>query len=168
VRRIGITGFVVGVAALLATVSPPATEARASEQPIQFNHQKHTEGLELECSQCHEGVEDRVRATLPGVEVCIGCHEEAVTDSPEEAKIRDYYGRGEEIPWQRLYRVPRHVFFSHRRHVHVARVACATCHGEMGTQTQPPAAPLKRIAMKGCLTCHRARGARIDCVSCHR
>ncbi len=149
-------------------LSPPSAGAQITHQPIQFNHQKHTQGLELECTLCHEGVADRVRATLPGVEVCIGCHEEAVTDSSEEEKIRDYYGRGEEIPWQRLYRVPRHVFFSHRRHVHVARVECTTCHGDMGTLSRPPPRPLKKIAMKACLACHRDRGARTDCVSCHR
>jgi len=168
VRRTGITGFVVALAGLMGTLAPPVADGRTTEQPIQFNHQEHTQGLELECTLCHDGVADRIRATLPGVAVCIGCHEEAVTDSPEEEKIRAYAGHDEEIPWQRLYRVPRHVFFSHRRHVHVARVECTTCHGDVGGLTRPPVEPLKRIAMKACLACHRDRGARTDCVSCHR
>jgi len=154
--------------ALAATIPVEICGARPLRQPIQFNHAKHTQGLELACTMCHEGVEDRLRAALPGVEVCLGCHEEAVTDSPEEAKIRDYAAHGEEIPWRRLYRVPSHVFFSHRRHVSVAHLGCEACHGAMATVERPPPRPLKRIAMQACLACHRSRGASTDCISCHR
>ncbi|NOY52007.1 MAG: cytochrome c3 family protein [Deltaproteobacteria bacterium] len=140
----------------------------AVEQPIQFNHYKHTQELELECVMCHIGVRNRVRATLPSVEICIGCHEEAVTDSPEEEKIREYDSRGEEIPWQRLFRVPPHVFFSHRRHVTVAGLDCTKCHGDMAMRKTPPRKAPMRISMSYCLSCHRQLKASTDCVSCHR
>ncbi len=139
----------------------------AVEQPIQFNHYKHTQQLELECVLCHTGVRNQVRATLPSVEICIGCHEEAVTDSPEEEKIREYYSRGEEIPWKRLFRVPSHVFFSHRRHVTVAGLNCTKCHGDMAMQKKPPRTAPMKISMNYCLSCHRQLQASTDCVSCH-
>jgi hypothetical protein len=145
-----------------------ADGAEAVEQPIRYNHYKHTQELELDCTTCHEGVREATHATLPGVETCIGCHEEAVTDSSEEEKIRQYYSRQEEIPWQRLFQVPDHVFFSHRRHVTVAALECATCHGDMALRTSPPEKAPMAISMDACLACHRERGASIDCVSCHR
>lgn len=148
--------------------SPFVEGAEAVEQPIRYNHYKHTQELELECSVCHLGVREAIRATLPGVETCIDCHEEAVTDSPEEEKIRRYYSRQEEIPWQRLFQVPDHVFFSHRRHVTVGAVDCATCHGDMALRTSPPERAPMAISMDSCLACHRQFGASIDCVSCHR
>ncbi len=142
--------------------------AGATEQPIQFNHYKHTQELELECVMCHQGVKDKVRATIPSIEICIECHSEPVTDSPEEEKIRTYYSKGEEIPWKRLFQVPEHVFFSHRRHVTVADLECENCHGDMAQRTKPPSKAPMKIKMNKCLSCHRKLQAKTDCVSCHR
>ncbi len=142
--------------------------AGATEQPIQFNHYKHTQELELECVMCHQGVQDKVRATIPSIEICIECHSEPVTDSPEEEKIRTYYSKGEEIPWKRLFQVPKHVFFSHRRHVTVADLECENCHGDMAKRTKPPSKAPMKIKMNKCLSCHRKLQAKTDCVSCHR
>lgn len=145
-----------------------AGDAGAVTQPIQYNHYKHTQELELECSMCHQGVKNSVRATLPGVEVCMGCHSEPVTKSPEEEKIRKYAAEGKEIPWKRLFRVPEHVFFSHRRHVSVAGLDCTKCHGDMAMHKTPPQKAPMKISMNACLSCHRQMDAKTDCVSCHR
>ncbi len=142
--------------------------AEAIEQPIQYNHYTHTQELELECVMCHQGVKEKIRATIPGVEICIGCHSEPITDSPEEEKIREFYSKGEEIPWQRLFQVPDHVFFSHRRHVTVAGVECESCHGDMAKSKKPPSKAPMKISMNKCLSCHRQLQAKTDCVSCHR
>ncbi|MDX1764722.1 MAG: cytochrome c3 family protein [bacterium] len=150
----------------IVLVSPvPAETVR---QPIAYNHYKHTQELELECVMCHVGAEKEVRATIPGVETCIGCHSEPITENPEEEKIRQYYSRNEEIPWQRLFQVPEHVFFSHRRHVTVAGLECERCHGDMAMREEPPPKPPMKISMGACMTCHRALQASIDCVACHR
>jgi hypothetical protein len=141
--------------------------ASAVDQPIVYNHYKHTQELELECTICHVGVRTEIRATLPSTETCIGCHEEPVTESAEEEKIRQYYARKEDIPWQRLFQVPEHVFFSHRRHVTVAGLDCAKCHGDMATRKKPPKKAPMAISMKACMSCHRKLQAQIDCVSCH-
>ncbi len=158
--------FALSLPAMLALVcSGPAD---AVDQPIAYNHYKHTQELELECTLCHGGVETAIRATLPSIEVCIGCHEEPVTESAEEEKIRTYYARNEEIPWKRLFEVPEHVFFSHRRHVTVAGLDCTKCHGDMATRKKPPKKAPMGISMNACMSCHRNLQAQIDCVSCHR
>jgi hypothetical protein len=144
------------------------TGSEAVKQPIEYNHFLHTQEQEMECTICHSGVEDEIRATLPGTEVCIGCHEEALTESKEEEKIREFHARNEEIPWKRLFQVPDHVFFSHRRHVRVAGLDCTKCHGDMAKRTTPPSKAPMKITMNGCLSCHRKLEAKIDCVSCHR
>ncbi len=136
-------------------------------QPIQFNHAKHT-AQGLPCSVCHQSVGEQTFAGLPKVETCMACHSAPLTESPEEEKIRQFAGKGQEIPWQRLYRMPGDVFFSHRRHVTLAKVECETCHGPLGKATAPPPRPLVRQSMDWCIACHEKRQASVDCVACHR
>jgi hypothetical protein len=137
------------------------------EQPIQYNHAVHIANG-LECTECHTGARDEAQATLPGIDTCLLCHAEPLSESPEEEKIRSLAEAGKEIAWSQLTRVPSHVYFSHRRHVGVAGLECAQCHGAMETLTQPPARPLRRLSMEACMDCHRERSIRNDCNDCHR
>ena len=41
------------------------------------------------------GARDAVRATLPGLDTCLMCHQEPVTESPEEEKIRAFAAAGQ-------------------------------------------------------------------------
>jgi cytochrome c len=95
-------------------------------------------------------------------------HEEPNGTSAEEAKVVEAVRTGREIPWARLTVLPRHVYFTHRRHVAAARIACERCHGEMRAQSRPPPAPLVALGMDECLVCHREAGASRDCATCHR
>ena len=72
----------------------------------------------------------------------------------EILKVHGFVARGEPIPWRRLYRVPSHVFFSHRRHVAMAGIVCAECHGPMEEQTRPPDRALVAHDMDDCMECH--------------
>ena len=147
----------------------PSLVGRASiTQPIAFNHQKHAGELSLPCTTCHQSVEAQSFAGLPQTETCVTCHAAPLTKSPEEEKIRQYATKGEKIPWQRIYRVPGNVFFSHRRHVVLAKVECATCHGKMAEQTTPPTRPLVNQTMAWCIACHQERRASVDCNACHK
>lgn len=137
-------------------------------QPVAYNHRVHVKQLELACDHCHETSRDGEVAGLPPLSTCAGCHQEANGTSAEEAKVVEAVRAGREIAWARLYEVPRHVYFTHRRHVAVARIACERCHGDMGAQTRPPPAPLVAVSMDGCMDCHRERGASRDCDACHR
>ena len=139
----------------------------ALEQPIAFNHELHVEEMGAECTDCHQHVLDGARATIPNIGVCADCHEEAQTDSPEEARLVEYIQAGEPIPWLKVYTVPDHVYFSHRRHAAIAEIACETCHGEVGQQSQPVTRPAVEMTMDHCMDCHEETGASNDCIWCH-
>ncbi len=140
----------------------------SSSQPIAFNHRAHTQDLGLDCVDCHQHVLSGHRATIPNLAVCADCHEEAQTESAEEALLVASIERGEPIPWLRVTWVPSDVYFSHRRHAAIAEIPCATCHGEVKDREQPLTRPLVRLTMDGCIDCHQQRGVSSDCIACHR
>ena len=137
-------------------------------QPIALNHKKHVVENELECSACHSAFSNSANAGRPKTETCMLCHETALTESAEEEKIRQYAGRGEEIPWKRLYRLPEHVYFSHQTHVVAAKVECKSCHGAIGESTTPPVKPEVKLTMDDCVACHESKQVSIDCLACHK
>ncbi len=137
------------------------------EQPIRFNHAVHIKN-DLKCLDCHQHFDSAEFSGLPGIEMCAECHEEPMTKSPEEVRLIEFTKRGEELPWQRVYDLPEDVFYSHRRHVVVAKIECKTCHGDVGRLTEPPEQPLVTQTMEWCIDCHLARGASVDCIHCHR
>jgi hypothetical protein len=158
------------VPALLSAYSCTRSgEAASHKQPITYNHQVHVEENDMECTDCHLYVETRARATIPNIEVCGECHsDEPMTESAEEQKVVDYVSRGEKIPWLKIYRVPSHVYFSHRRHTALGEIACATCHGDMERMTTPPPKPAVPISMDRCMGCHEQNQVSNDCTRCHR
>ncbi len=134
------------------------------QQPLSFNHAVHEE---FGCVTCHEGVETQVRATLPEFDLCMMCHDEPPVTDPAEIEM---WGRAvdtEHIDWKRLRTLDDHTYFSHRRHVGMADLECATCHGDMGSQTTPPTRALKPMSMKICMDCHTKENITNDCASCH-
>ncbi len=138
-----------------------------TKQPIEFSHKKHRD-IELPCSVCHQYFEEHASAGIPGGEICMTCHTVALTQNPEEEKIREYAKQGVEIKWVRLYRVPNHVYFSHRRHVVLGKLECTTCHGGIGESIKPPLGPEVELTMDMCIACHQKMGADTDCYACHR
>lgn len=155
--------FVVGGLVLL-------TSPAALEQPIRFSHRTHTR--DLTCEGCHQRVTEGAAAGMPGLDTCLACHQEPRSSSAqgqkEEAKIGMYARTTREIPWVRLTSLASHTFFSHRRHVAIAKVECAACHGEIAQAVEPPPRPLVRLTMARCMDCHRQRQASVDCLACHR
>jgi len=156
-----IIAFVVG--AFFTQIRSPKTY-----QPIKYNHRLHVIENEMECTDCHQGAKSSKLATLPSITVCLDCHDEALTDSKEEEKIRTFRGKGMDIPWQKILRMPDHVYFSHYRHTVLAKIDCFTCHGRMDKVTSPPDKPLKRMRMKDCIQCHKKNKVTQDCIACHR
>ncbi len=142
--------------------------ASSVEQPVLFSHQLHLEEAGLECVDCHRHAIDGVRATIPNVEVCGECHEEPMTDSRQEARVSEHIRDGVPIPWRKVYWVPEHVYFSHRRHTTIAGIACERCHGNVGDESAPLTRPLVRLDMDDCMDCHTEAGVTNDCVSCHK
>ncbi|GAB4256005.1 MAG: cytochrome c3 family protein [Deferrisomatales bacterium] len=146
----------------------------AITQPVAFNHKLHVEDNGLECVECHVYVRSQPFAGLPGVEKCLECHEEPQTDSAEEEKIRQTAEQGGELQWNRIYDVPDHVYYSHRRHVVAGGLECGECHGPIAESTSPPTRPLNEITMDFCIECHMERDVAMagdgpgDCFSCHK
>ncbi len=136
-------------------------------QPISYNHKIHYTEVGLDCTDCHKGVENDIRATLPSLKVCEACHSEPQGDSPEEAKVVEAVNSNTEIQWKRIYRVPEHVFFSHRRHVTAGKIACEECHGKVDELTAPAPRQLVPIKMKNCMKCHDNKSISNDCIHCH-
>lgn len=141
---------------------------RAIQQPIAFNHLLHVEEVGLECTDCHLYAISGSRATIPNIQVCADCHEEAQTDSEAEVLLVRHVQDGEPIPWRKIFRVPDHVFFSHRRHTAMAELDCNICHGAMGERELPPARPPLNLSMEWCMECHEETGISNDCLLCHR
>jgi len=137
-----------------------------TEQPISFNHKKHLE-QGLECDSCHRYFKTQTFSGIPGVATCLECHQEAITKSAEEEKIRQFAKKGERIPWKRIYEEPDYVFFSHRRHVVLGKIPCQTCHGKMQDIERPPSKPYVRMTMNWCMGCHTENRVTNDCLACH-
>jgi hypothetical protein len=158
-------------------------ERSGPEQPIEFSHAVHANKLSIDCLYCHTGADKSQHATVPAVSVCMGCHQHVLEGSSpnsaaEIAKLREFYEKGESIPWIRIHGVPEHVQFKHMRHV-AAGVECSTCHGpvkEMNriwlvpdtkTRTSSLWLPAAKLEMGWCMDCHLERGASDDCAACH-
>jgi hypothetical protein len=139
----------------------------APKQPIAFNHAKHVSNG-VACTDCHSGVQTQAKATLPSVDVCIGCHQVALTNSPEEERVRTVAAAGQELNWVQLTQTAPHIFFSHRRHVAVAHLPCAECHGPMEQATKPPDRAFRVFNMATCIGCHQQHRVNADCNDCHR
>lgn len=135
----------------------------APVQPIAYSHKQHAGDLKIDCQYCHFSAADGKHAGVPPMSVCIGCHAQVASDRPEIQKLLDVADKGSYeadgvtytggvVHWQRVHRLPDHVYFSHQWHVK-AGVACQTCHGpveEMTTVRQ-----YATLTMASCLECHR-------------
>ena len=136
------------------------------EQPIAFNHKKHVDAG-LECIDCHRYYKTQKNSGRPTLKGCMECHSEP-SKNPEEEKVRNFAKQEIEIPWNRIYRLPSHVYFSHRLHTQVAQINCEKCHGKMAERTRPPARPLVSQTMEFCIACHEKTQASVDCLTCHK
>lgn len=125
-------------------------------QPIAYSHALHAglgEGqLGMECLYCHTTAEKSAHAGVPPVETCMGCHAVVRTDRPEIIKLKEYYDKGESIPWVRIHSLPDHAYFNHSQHV-AAGVACQTCHGPI--QEMEVVYQYLDTSMGWCMSCHR-------------
>jgi hypothetical protein len=57
------------------------------------------------------------------------------------------------IEWIRVHHVPDHVYFNHAQHVHVGKVECSTCHGQV--EEMHRVIQVSDLSMGWCVNCHR-------------
>ena len=162
--KLFVIGLIIGVTFLFLLITL-GFSSRAG-QPISFNHKKHLE-QGVECNTCHVYYKVQAFSGLPDIAICLECHKEPVTKSPEEEKIRQFEKKGKEIPWKQVYREPDHVFYSHRRHVVLGKIPCQACHGNIAQSEKPPSKPWVSMTMSWCMNCHAKNKVTNDCLACH-
>jgi hypothetical protein len=135
-----------------------------SQQPIAFNHKTHA-AAGIKCLDCHAIRLPGDAAGIPSASTCMGCHASVKRDSPEIQKLNDFAKKQTPVPWNRVYRLPKTVYFSHEIHHRKAKIECAECHGPVAEREV--ITKEKSIAMKDCMACHDRLKASNDCALCH-
>jgi Cytochrome c7 and related cytochrome c len=137
-------------------------------QPIAFSHKLHAGEMNINCAYCHFNAEHGKHAGVPPMSVCLGCHSPdkgaVAPKSSEIAKLLSIVDKGSYtdadgvireggvVHWNRVHKLPDHVYFSHEWHVKAA-VACQTCHGEV--ESMAVVRQHATLTMGWCLDCHR-------------
>ncbi len=157
-----------GVAAALALLAGPAwggASPRAAAQPVPFSHRVHAGDNQIGCLLCHAYARHSPVAGIPSMQRCFGCHKFVARDKQAVQLVDQTYRDGKVLEWNRVYRLPDHVFFTHERHL-AAGLSCQSCHGDVGQMSV--LVPASSLTMGWCVNCHRDRSAPIDCILCHK
>jgi hypothetical protein len=103
-----------------------------AKQPVAFDHKVHVHDVQLDCVDCHITVASGPIASIPDIRTCWNCHAMTLTEHAEIRKVKDYYDKGQDIPWQRVWGwvEESHVRFNHAPHVR-EEIECAACHGDV-------------------------------------
>ncbi len=124
----------------------------APAQPVLFSHRHHAGELRIDCRNCHATVETSAFAGMPSTQTCLACHSQIFTDTTMLQPVVLSAADDQPLHWQRVNRVPDHVFFNHS--IHLAKgIACTTCHGDVGNMALMRRA--EPLTMRWCLDCHR-------------
>ncbi|MFD2514303.1 cytochrome c3 family protein [Pontibacter locisalis] len=123
------------------------------KQPIAFSHKLHAGEHQINCNYCHTTVYKGKSASIPSANICMNCHSQIKTESPEIQKIYRAIERNRPIEWVRIHNLPDLAYFNHSQHTQVGGVECQTCHGpieEMDVVYQ-----YSPLTMGWCIDCHR-------------
>ena len=132
-------------------------ELLVPESDIIFAHADH---VDLECADCHTGIEESSAAqdqNLPSMDVCGDCHD---VEAEEDCGTCH---RNPEDP-QASPRPERGVVFSHKDHLK-RELECATCHGAVASSTE--SSPEHMPLMHQCFSCLNGEKAGDGCALCH-
>lgn len=136
----------------------------APTQPLPYSHKTHM-ALGLTCQTCHTNPDPGSLMTYPATATCMSCHAAIATDKPAIVSLQEFAESGHTIPWVRVYAVTPGVTWSHRAHLE-SGTQCETCHGDI-SQTETVSETKAILAMATCISCHKERGAKSECVTCH-
>jgi len=170
-------------------------------QPILFQHSRmagppiwqtndkgekvNVGGYNIPCLYCHTMPYKGRHSTVPSTAVCMNCHSSVGLNKEWVLRMKDYWDRGEPIPWVKVHDLPDYVYYDHAAHLNAraeqgrARLAttdaqgrpmqvCENCHGKV--EAMPIVSTQNAFNMQWCLDCHRKpeMKASTDCVTCHR
>jgi mono/diheme cytochrome c family protein len=132
-------------------------------QPIAFSHSLHAGQYEIQCQYCHTGVMKAKSANIPSANICMNCHQQIKTESPEIQKIyaaidfdpdtQTYGNNKKPIEWVRIHNLPDLAYFNHAQHVNVGGIECQTCHGPI--EEMEVVYQYSKLTMGWCINCHR-------------
>lgn len=135
----------------------------APKQPIAFSHKLHAGAYEIDCKYCHTGVLKGKSATIPSINICMNCHSQVKTESPQIQKLwaaadwqpetKTYGPNQQPIEWVRIHNLPDLAYFNHAQHVVVGGIECQTCHGPV--EEMEVVQQYSLLTMGWCIDCHR-------------
>jgi hypothetical protein len=122
------------------------------EQPVPFSHKHHVGDDGIDCRYCHTSVDKAAFAGIPSTDICMTCHSQIWTDSPNLTPVRESFQTGRPIRWARVHDLPDFVYFNHAIHLKKG-VGCVSCHGRV--DQMPITWKEKTLSMAWCIDCHR-------------
>ncbi|MCC2547047.1 c-type cytochrome [Hymenobacter sp. BT175] len=122
-------------------------------QPIAFSHKLHAGEHQINCAYCHTSVYKSKSANIPSANICMNCHSQIKTESPEIKKIYRAIERKQPIQWVRIHNLPDLAYFNHAQHTQVGGIECQTCHGPI--QNMEVVYQYSPLTMGWCINCHR-------------
>jgi mono/diheme cytochrome c family protein len=153
----GIVGVVVALALLYAGVQSVMavglTQGYQPTQPIAFSHKLHAGENNINCAYCHTTVYKGKSANIPSANICMNCHSQIKTESPEIKKIYRAIERKQPVQWVRVHNLPDLAYFNHSQHTQVGGIQCQTCHGPI--QNMEVVYQYSALTMGWCINCHR-------------
>jgi hypothetical protein len=142
-------------------------------------------GFGIPCVYCHTMPYKGRHSTVPSTAVCMNCHSTVGLNREWVLKMKEYWDRGEPIPWVKVHDLPDFVYYDHSAHVNAKdaqgkpllpttdaqgkpMVVCQNCHGKV--EEMEIVTVQNAFNMQWCLNCHRKpeMKASTDCVTCHR
>ncbi len=153
----GIVGTVVALVLLYegvqSVMAVGLTQGYQPTQPIAFSHKLHAGEHQINCAYCHTSVYKGKSANIPSANICMNCHSQIKTESPEIKKIYRAIERKQPVQWVRVHNLPDLAYFNHSQHTQVAGLQCQTCHGPI--QNMEVVYQYSALTMGWCINCHR-------------
>jgi len=153
----GIVGVVFALVLLYegvqSVMAVGLTQGYQPTQPIAFSHKIHAGENNINCAYCHTSVYKGKSANIPSANICMNCHSQIKTESPEIKKIYRAIERKQPIQWVRVHNLPDLAYFNHSQHTQVGGIQCQTCHGPI--QNMEVVYQYSALTMGWCINCHR-------------
>lgn len=158
---------------------PPVWQANDKGEQVNVG------GFGIQCVYCHTMPYKGRHSTVPSTAVCMNCHSSVGLNKEWVLKMKDYWDRGEPIPWVKVHDLPDFVYYDHAAHLNARddqgrlklpttdaqgqpMQVCENCHGKV--EAMAIVSVQNAFNMQWCLNCHRKpeMKASTDCVACHR
>jgi mono/diheme cytochrome c family protein len=150
---VGLFALVVLYESVQGVMAIGLTQGYQPTQPIAFSHKLHAGEHQINCAYCHTSVYKSKSANIPSANICMNCHSQIKTESPEIKKIYRAIERKQPIQWVRIHNLPDLAYFNHSQHTQVGGLECQTCHGPI--QNMEVVYQYSPLTMGWCINCHR-------------